>query len=113
MGNPALLPIQKEGVLRIFIDFKNSSPWLSSNLQPLGPVASTLTTTPPRRLLSVTQKNNTDFGRKQKIKSTLTHKNQLHFSAMFTQLEYIGFQPQFTVFGLLLEFWLPRSVLFS
>jgi hypothetical protein len=28
-------------------------------------------------------------------------------------LEFIGFQLQFTAFGLLLEFWLPRSVLFS
>jgi hypothetical protein len=111
MGTPALLPTQTEGVLRIFIDLKNSSPWPGSNPQLMGPVASTLTTTPPRRLLSVTQKNNTDFGRKQKIKSTLTHKN--HFSAMFTQLEFIGFQLQFTAFGLLLEFWLPRSVLFS
>jgi hypothetical protein len=47
----ALLPIQEEGVLRIFIALKNPSPWLGSNLQHLGPVASTLTTTPPRRPL--------------------------------------------------------------
>jgi hypothetical protein len=38
----------KEGVLRIFIALKNPSPQLSLNLQPLGPVASTLTTTPQR-----------------------------------------------------------------
>jgi hypothetical protein len=41
----------KEGVLRIFIALKNPLPWPGSNPQPLGPVASTLTTTPPRRLL--------------------------------------------------------------
>jgi hypothetical protein len=38
----------KEGVLRIFIALKNPSPWPGSNPQPLGPVASTLTITPPR-----------------------------------------------------------------
>jgi hypothetical protein len=41
----------KEGVLRIFISLKNPSPWPGSNLQPLGPVESTLTTTPPRRVV--------------------------------------------------------------
>jgi hypothetical protein len=46
-GPPALLPIRK-GVLRIFIALKNLSPWQKSNPQPLCPVASTLTTTPPR-----------------------------------------------------------------
>jgi hypothetical protein len=39
----------KEGVLRIFIALKNS-PRPGVNPQPLGPVASTLTTTPLRRL---------------------------------------------------------------
>jgi hypothetical protein len=39
----------KEYVLRIFISLKNPSPWPGLNPQPLGPVASTLTTTPPRR----------------------------------------------------------------
>jgi hypothetical protein len=43
----AFLP--KEGVLRIFIAFKNPSPRPGLNLRPLGPVVSTLTTTPPRR----------------------------------------------------------------
>jgi hypothetical protein len=38
-------------VLRIFIALKTPSPWPGSSPQPLGPVASTLTTTPPRRLL--------------------------------------------------------------
>jgi hypothetical protein len=51
MGPPALLPIRKERVLRIFIALKNPSPMSGSNPRPLGPVASTLTTTPPRRLL--------------------------------------------------------------
>jgi hypothetical protein len=48
MGRSALLAIQEEGVLRIFIALKYPLPWPGSNLQPLGPVASTLTTTPPR-----------------------------------------------------------------
>jgi hypothetical protein len=49
MGPPALLPIREEGVLRICIAIKNQSPWPGLTPQPLGPVASTLTTTPPRR----------------------------------------------------------------
>jgi hypothetical protein len=40
----------KEGVLQIFIALKSHSPRPGLNPQPLGPVASTLTTTPPRRL---------------------------------------------------------------
>jgi hypothetical protein len=49
VGPPALLPIRKEGVLRIFIALKNPSPWPCSNPQPLSPVANKLATTPPRR----------------------------------------------------------------
>jgi hypothetical protein len=40
----------KEGVLRIFIALKSPSPRRGLNLRMLGPTASTLTTTPPRRL---------------------------------------------------------------
>jgi hypothetical protein len=40
----------KEGVLRIFIALRNPSPRPGSNVVPLGPATSTLTTTPPRRL---------------------------------------------------------------
>jgi hypothetical protein len=40
----------KEGVLRIFIALKNPSPRPGLNPRPLGPVASTLTTTPSKRL---------------------------------------------------------------
>jgi hypothetical protein len=40
----------KEGVLRIFIALKNLSPRPGLNPRPLGPVATTLTITPPRRL---------------------------------------------------------------
>jgi hypothetical protein len=40
----------KEGVLRIFISLRNPSPQPGLNPQPLGIVANTLTTTPPRRL---------------------------------------------------------------
>jgi hypothetical protein len=39
-----------EGVLRIFIALKNPSPRPGLNPRPLGPVASTLTTIPSRRL---------------------------------------------------------------
>jgi hypothetical protein len=41
-GNSGFTSHPKEGVLRIFIALKNASPWLGSNPQPLGPVASTL-----------------------------------------------------------------------
>jgi hypothetical protein len=51
MGPPALLPIREEGVLQIFIALKNPSPRPGLNPRPLGPVVSTLTTTPPRRLM--------------------------------------------------------------
>jgi hypothetical protein len=44
IGNPALLPIREEGVLRIFIALKNPSPWPGSNPQSLSPMASALTT---------------------------------------------------------------------
>jgi hypothetical protein len=46
MGHPALIPTQKEGVLRIFIALTNPSPWPGSKPQHLGPVARTLTTIP-------------------------------------------------------------------
>jgi hypothetical protein len=52
IGPSALLPIREEGVLRIFIALKNPSRW--PGFEPaFGPVASTLTTTPPRRHVSV------------------------------------------------------------
>jgi hypothetical protein len=40
-------------VLRIFIALKNLLPWPGSKPELLGPVTSTLTTTPPRRLISL------------------------------------------------------------
>jgi hypothetical protein len=48
-GLPALLPIREEGVLRIFIALKIHRLGRVLNPQTLGPVASTLTITPPRR----------------------------------------------------------------
>jgi hypothetical protein len=48
MGPSRFTTHPKEGVLRIFIALKNPSPWPGLNPRPLGPVASTLTTTPPR-----------------------------------------------------------------
>jgi hypothetical protein len=44
----------KEGVLRILIAFKSASLWPGSNLQTLGPSASTLATTPPRQHVIIT-----------------------------------------------------------
>jgi hypothetical protein len=43
----------KKGVLRIFIALKNPSPRPDLNPRPLGPVESTLTTTPPRRPIAI------------------------------------------------------------
>jgi hypothetical protein len=49
-GTSGFTSHQKEGVLRIFIALKNPSPRPGLNPRPLGPVSSTLTTTPPTRL---------------------------------------------------------------
>jgi hypothetical protein len=46
---PLYFPSERK-VLRIFIALKSPSPWPGFEPQTLGPVASTLTTTPPRRL---------------------------------------------------------------
>jgi hypothetical protein len=43
----------KKGVLHFVIALKNTSPRLGLNPRPLGPVANTQTTTPPRRLRQV------------------------------------------------------------
>jgi hypothetical protein len=51
-GTSGFTSHRKEGVLRIFIALNNPSPRSGLNLRPLGAVASTLTTTPPRRLAS-------------------------------------------------------------
>jgi hypothetical protein len=50
-GTSGFISHPQEGVLRIFIALKNPSPWPGSDPRPLGPVASTLTTTPPMRFL--------------------------------------------------------------
>jgi hypothetical protein len=44
-------PYERKVCCRFFIALKNPSPWPGSNPKPFGPVASTLTITPPRRLL--------------------------------------------------------------
>jgi hypothetical protein len=49
-GTSGFTSNMKEGVLWTFIALKYLSPWPGSNLQPLGPVASTLTSKPPRQL---------------------------------------------------------------
>jgi hypothetical protein len=51
-GTSGFISHPKEGVLRICIALKNPSPRLGLNPRPLGPVASTLTTTPRRRPLN-------------------------------------------------------------
>jgi hypothetical protein len=50
MGPPALLPIRRKVCCGPFIAIKNPSPRPGLNPRPVGPVASTLTTTPPRGL---------------------------------------------------------------
>jgi hypothetical protein len=47
-GTSGLTSPPKEGMLRNFIALKNPSRQPGLNLRPLGPVASTLTITPPR-----------------------------------------------------------------
>jgi hypothetical protein len=54
-GTSGFISHTKEDVLRICIALKNPSPRSVLNPRPLGPVASTLTTTPPRRLTSFHQ----------------------------------------------------------
>jgi hypothetical protein len=49
VGPPALLPIRRKMCCGLFIALTNPSPWPGSNPRPLVPVASILTTTPPRR----------------------------------------------------------------
>jgi hypothetical protein len=49
LGTSGFTSHPKEGVLLIFVAL-NPSPWPGWNPRPLGPVASTLTTTPPMRL---------------------------------------------------------------
>jgi hypothetical protein len=62
----------KEDVLWIFIALKNPLPWPGLNLQPLGPVASTLDTTSQRRLSSaLIQPNNNYFTSSNFTKFTL------------------------------------------
>jgi hypothetical protein len=51
----------KDGVLRVFIVLKHQSPRLGLHSQPLDPVASTLTTTPPRRLSSLSHYGGRSF----------------------------------------------------
>jgi hypothetical protein len=55
MGPSSFTSHPREGVLWIFIALKNPSPWPGSNPQPLDPIASTLTTTPPRRPVASTR----------------------------------------------------------
>jgi hypothetical protein len=50
-GNSGFTSHPKECVLLIFIALKNPSPWLGSNPLPFGPVASTLITIKPKRLI--------------------------------------------------------------
>jgi hypothetical protein len=57
--------------------YKNSSPWPGSNPQSLGPVASTLTTTPPRRWKQgVISKNNHASCRTKKNSDLVTQLNE-------------------------------------
>jgi hypothetical protein len=60
-GNSGFTSHPKEGVLRIVN--KDPSPWPCLNPRPLGPVASTLTTAPPRRLCTPYVELNTTWTR--------------------------------------------------
>jgi hypothetical protein len=51
LGHSGFTSHPEESVLRIFIALKNQPPLPGPNLRTLGPVASTLTTIPPRRLI--------------------------------------------------------------
>jgi hypothetical protein len=64
-GTSSFTSHPKEGVLRIFIALKNPSFWPVSNPQHLGLVASTLTTTPPRRLAEAWPKLSVDAWRRR------------------------------------------------
>jgi hypothetical protein len=50
MESLALLPLQRKVCCGILLPLKNSSPQPGMNLRSLGPMASTITITPPRRL---------------------------------------------------------------
>jgi hypothetical protein len=63
----------KEGMLRIFIALKNPSPWPGSNLRALGPVPSTLTTTPPRRLRDIVSPHQHEYHHDDSKNSSRTH----------------------------------------
>jgi hypothetical protein len=60
-GAPGFTSHPKEGVLRMFINLKNPSPRPGFNPRPLGLVASTLTTTPPRRHLQLYKLTNSSY----------------------------------------------------
>jgi hypothetical protein len=57
MCPPALLPIRRKACCGLFIAIKNPSPWPGLNPRPLGPEASSLTTTPPKRLHNIDTRN--------------------------------------------------------
>jgi hypothetical protein len=61
-GTSGFTSYPKESVLRMFITLKNPLPWPGSNPQPLGPVASTLTTTPPRQHIYISTAHPLSWG---------------------------------------------------
>jgi hypothetical protein len=57
----------KEGVLQIFIALKSPSPPPGLNPRTLGPMASTLTITPPRRLMTLLIVSENELPDKKKV----------------------------------------------
>jgi hypothetical protein len=66
-GPPDLRLLRKKGVLQIFIALKNPSPRPGLNPRTLGPMASTLTITPPRRLMILLIVSENELPDKKKV----------------------------------------------
>jgi hypothetical protein len=86
-GTSGFTSYPKEGVLWIFIALKNLSPRLGLNPRPLGPVAGTLTTTPLRWPLLLT-----DSDSRQPTSALITHnkKTMLWCRHQIFALHYIA-----------------------
>jgi hypothetical protein len=107
MGPSHFTSHAKEGVLRIFIALKNPSPWLGFNPQLLGPVARTLTTTPPRLLVkfSTSKSWDSDCGHRNRITTVTLVETGVNFP--FVLLEKSFFRKSVS------SFWASQKVLLT
>jgi hypothetical protein len=87
MGPSRFTSHPKEGVLRIFIALKNPSPRSGLSPRPLGPVASSLTTIPPRPQASDTFWYFPDI---YTYAGRVTHLQALHFSCTLRNAYKVG-----------------------